>query len=424
MAFWRHIPTLLLGVLVLAPACDRVHLCGDSDGDGSCDEFDACPFHPAEPETGALVRGTVVCQSLDNTTETQFQLASLPVHSRFGDATTDCAGAFAIPVADAATLTDGPVDVSYYYDSEVLGPNRATTRLRVMDDLEVAWGASPFHTGFFRTLQGTRTTVDGRTVLELEPLVIKTSECEAWRIGTVFVDDYHNTSFEPVPGGFLQYMRRSAVFDTTPYAFYDHVDLASNILALYPDRFDRELTLFHESGHIVRDVLDGDLSHWNGDNVNYRYARCHTGTEIFEEPFAFHEGWADYWMQARRGGRARLSSTTSTTAYCGLEAGPNGLTLTPDHLDWVETLIADHLLDLAECVGDGTPAVGDREMLRTLEDNRGSIHSMWEFEEALCAAHDCCGLDRTEAPPKCPPGYEDDGLSCRGFGYVIRHYRG
>jgi hypothetical protein len=422
---------ILYAMLALVTGCEdctvtSVDICVDHDDDGLCGAEDACEFHAEVPVDGPAVRGSVACMSPDNGTSDPLPLAYLPVHSRFGEATTDCNGEFVIPVADAAALTDGPVDVGFYYDNELIGPSDAVTRLRVMDDLEVAWGAGAFHFGFFQTVDGDRDEpADSPPVLELDQVVIATSECEVWRVGTAIVDDFHEVRRAPVPGGFLQFMRRSGVFGTSPYAFYDHVDLASDILDLRPGRDWREQTLFHETGHVIRDVTDGDEAHWHGDNVNYRYARCHMGTEIFEEPYAFHEGWAQYWEQARRAGRARLTTPgATTTAYCDGEAGPRGLLLTRAHTDWVENMIADHLLDLAECVGDGDDDRGDRIMVETLEDTRGLVHSVQEFQQALCGAHDCCALE-LPAPDKCPPEYNDDGASCRGpDGHVIRHYRG
>lgn len=401
---------------------DGWSLCADTDLDGTCDQYDDCPYHPAPPSEGAFIRGSVSCLSPDGGSSAELPLASLPIHTRLGDAVTDCDGTFVIPVSDADAAQGGNLDVAFYYDGDILGAMGATTRLRVMDDLEVSWGTGAFHFGFFQTTTATPGTSDGRAVLELSPMVIATSECELWRLGTELLDDFHDVRHAPVPGGMLQFMRRAGVFGTTPYAFYDHVDLASNILDMYPSRSSRERTIYHESGHIFRDVTDGDEAHWHGDNVDYIYARCHRGTEIFEAPYAFHEGWADYWRQARVGGRSRLASLPATTSYCDGSAGPRGVSLTPAHLDWVEYMIADRLLDLSDLVGGGDADKGDRILLETLEGNPGTLHSLYQFETALCGAHDCGALARG-APPSCPPNYADDGLSCRGpDGHVIRHW--
>lgn len=415
---------MLCGALLLA-SCDGEDgwsLCADTDLDGTCDQYDDCPYHPAASSEGAFVRGTISCSSPDGSSSADLPLSSLPVHTQFGDAVTDCTGTFVIPVSDEDAARARSLDVAFYYDNDILGATGATTRLRVMDDLEVAWGTGAFHFGFFQTTTATPGTSDGRAVLDLSPMVIATSECELWRIGTEFLEDFHDVRHAPVPGETLQFMRRSGVFGTTPYAFYDHVDLAANILDLYPGRSSRESTLYHESGHILRDVADGNEAHWHGDNVDYLYARCHRGTEIFEAPYAFHEGWADYWEQARYNGRSRLVASGATTSYCDLVAGPRGVTLTATHTDWVEYMIADRLLDLSDCVGGGDADRGDRILLETLQDNPNILHSLYQFETALCGAHDCCDLARA-APASCPPDYSDDSATCRGpDGHVIRHW--
>jgi hypothetical protein len=209
---------------------------------------------------------------------------------------------------------------------------------------------------------------------------------------------------------------------------------------MYPSRSRRESTVFHETGHVIRDVLDGDEAHWHGDDVAYRYARCHTGAEILHEPFAFHEGWAGYWQRARRGGRCRLGPipsgssgspcadstgtpvTRTVSEFCDGSDGPNGLPLDPGLMDWVELMVSDRLLELAECVGGGNNDLGDRIMVDTLEANPETIHSLYQFETALCGSRSCCGLERPE-PPVCPDGFGNDGTSCWRDAYLFSEYR-
>jgi hypothetical protein len=179
---------------------------------------------------------------------------------------------------------------------------------------------------------------------------------------------------------------------------------------------------------MIRHLFDGDLVHWNDDNTSFRYARCHVGTEISEEGYAFNEGFAQYWQQARWGGRVRLPGVGATTDYCDGLAGPRGILLTAEHMDWVEMMVGNQLLDLAECVGGGTsPAqldAGDNLILQTLRDNPGTIHSLIEFENELCNSVEggCCGLDRGTIA-SCPPGYDNHGLTCAREGHIITHRR-
>lgn len=422
------VTTVALGLLV-SVGCDELCDLEAAEG-GVCDLRAECPDDTHTIFTEDYVEGQILCVSPDDDSPAQ----TLPLHAIsvesdvFERGQTDCRGRFRLGLREGVELTgDRSVDVNFDYIGEVPGPGSLTTTLKVMDDAWNPWGTNAFHIGFFQGVNGTLTTSDtGRKVLTLDPVVIETSECEMWRIGAAVASDYQHTVGAPVPGGELMFMRRSGVFDTTPYVLFNYVDLASNILDIRPDRSGRERTLFHESGHIVRHVADGDWGHWSGDNLLYRYARCHTGREISEEPYAFNEGWASYWAAARYDGHARILGDVvkngTTADYCAGVAGPR-VPLTPGHLDWVEDMIADRLLDLAQCVGGTDLDAGDRILVETLEANPGTIHRLFDFEQALCSTHSCCGLERSD-PPFCPPDYTDDGVTCRGpDGSVISHYR-
>lgn len=418
----------IAAAVVVTTGCDE--LCDADSAGGVCDLKAECPDHRYEIMTGDYVEGQITCVSPDSDgTPQTLPLSSISVHSDvFVPGQTDCQGRFRLRLQEGVTLDgDRSVDVNFDYEGDVPGPTGVSTRLKVMDDTWNPWGTNAFHIGFFEGVAGTvRTEVSGTQVLTLDPVVIETSECEVWRIGADILEDYHHAVDAPVPGDELMFMRRSGVFDTTPYVFFNYVDLASNILDIRPERDGRERTLFHEAGHVIRHVADGDWGHWSGDNTLYRYARCHTGREISEEPYAFNEGWAGYWAAARYDGHARVigdvSKTTVNAEYCGGVAGP-GVRLTPAHLDWVEDMITDRLLDLAECVGAGDLDAGDRIMVETLQANPGTLHRLFDFETALCSANSCCGLERPDVP-FCPPDYTDDGITCRGpDGSVISHYR-
>jgi hypothetical protein len=94
-------------------------------------------------------------------------------------------------------------------------------------------------------------------------------------------------------------------------------------------------------------------------------------------------------------------------------------------MDWVENMVADRLLELAACLAG--PAVqfeaADNRMLATLEANPGTIHSLFEFETALCAAGGCCATTRADPPPPCPPGYTTEPETCRATDttFIWRH---
>ncbi len=130
------------------------------------------------------------------------------------------------------------------------------------------------------------------------------------------------------------------------------------------------------------------MTHWNNDNARWVYGRDHSGNEITNLAYAFNEGWANYWRQARYLGRAA-----------------SGTAVPPGNRDWNESLVGDTLLGLSN-----QPGVGDSMMVQVLESNAGGIHSLHDFEVALAAAR---GLPAPPAPASCPPDFNDDGATCR-----------
>jgi hypothetical protein len=284
------------------------------------------------------------------------------------------------------------------------------------------------------------------------PITLDTSESELFRIAVMIVDDYQRATGLGVPGGILSFMRRAGVESDVATAFtpYDYVELYANVLSWgsMDTTFERERTLFHESGHVFRHIMDGDrFPHWDNDLVRFSYARCHRGTEVFAEGFAFNEGWANYWRRARWSGVAERvfnptpsfpptgratpvvttmpvggtpTPATTLTDYCNDgTVGNRGVPLTPLHVDWVENMVADRLLGLANSCAGLTPDAADAAMLSVLRANPEGIHRLWEFEVALCAAGICCGTARTVPPADCPPGFNDDGESCSQDGQII-----
>jgi RTX calcium-binding nonapeptide repeat (4 copies) len=394
----------------------------DPDGDGLVGCADACPYfrnNTADP--GDRVVGDVFCSSPDPAGASPFPMAYFPVVTPFGTATTDCTGHFVLVVPTTTALPAMPTSVNWYYESDVPGPVGSSTRLRVIDDIFNAWGTSFYHGGQGTTVDATLSTAPGgRRTLSLAPITISSSESELWRVGVNVIDDYQRVRQAGVQGGRIQYLRRGAVFGLSPYAFtpYDYVDLVSNILDLYPRRdLDREDVLYHESGHIIRDYADGDSVHFTGDVGTYFLARVHKGLEIYDRGYVFHEGWADFWASRRPGHHDRQTSYhraigTTLSNYPDCNAGPCGIPLTDDYVDWVELMVSDRLMEIADCVGV-------RPMLDTLEAHPGAIHGLKVFENFLfgslgCySSGDCCGLPRPSVGI-CPPGFREDDTACLG----------
>lgn len=400
----------------------------DTDGDSLCDgpTVDGCPFHSdVTVLPGDIVIGRVLCDSPDSASPMALGVPSLPVRTPLGNTQTDCTGTYTIVVPSGSTLNPGTFPVQFSYNGTVPGPDGSGTIMRVVDDLGHPWGTDLFHFGFGINSTATVSTdpVTGRRTLNVDPITIATSECELYRIGVAVVDSYQQAMRRTTQRGNLTYMRRAGVFGTGPYTPFDYVDLPSDILAIRPDRAARTRTMFHESGHVFRHIADGDHIHWDNDNVRFIYARCHWPFGIIDEGFAFNEGWAQYWAQARLLGRARLVGPDAVTGTCGGTVGSSGVLLTPEHVDWVENMIADRILDIADdgCAG-ATPDQADAALVRMLEANPGTIHSLFEFETRLCESGLCCDVVRSTAPDRCPPAYDDHGLTCGGpGGHVLQH---
>ena len=421
----------------------------DTDGDGTCDEIDTCPFHAdLSGVAGDRIRGRMLCIA-PGSGGRALPLSSLPVRTGAGSTITDCNGDFTFIVPTTFPLAGPSTQVVFSFITNVPGPGGVTSIHQVTDDFFQAWGTGAFHFGYDRTT-ASEVTVDasGRRTLTLAPIILNTSECELFRIGTMVVDDYQRARVQPVPGANLTYMRRAGVlFDTTPFTPHNYVEMSSVVLtnSSMDTTPEREVTLFHESGHAFRHILDGDRAHWDFDSGRFRYARCHLGDELTEDGYAFNEGWAHYWRRSRWAGGAggarinfprTLASRAaggreagSSGAYCGTEVGfrltsfPAAPTLDPN-VDWVENMVSDRLLEIADsgCLGTTSNAV-DSAMVGVLERHPGGIHSALEFETALCAdVPGCCSsVMRPFTTGRCPPGWDTLPLTCSGFGFTIRH---
>ena len=320
--------------------------------------------------------GRVICRSPDPAGARDFPLEGLQVSVADQSVTTDAAGdftLFGLAAGDAVRLT-------VWYDGAIVAPGGApSTPLQVMDDIHEPRSESVDRVAL----------VVGTNGLDLafDPIVLDSADCELWRIGADALRDYHAVRGASPPAGRLRIKRWGGVVVGGGHTFYDYLCVETDFLTEQPGRWGREDTIFHEFGHSVRHVADGSQSHWDLDNFRWAYGRKHAGSEISNVHYAFNEGFAEYWALARRAPGRRFPST-----------------LGADHRFWVENLVTNALLDLAQ-----TPGVGDRAMLETLEQSAGEIHSLWAFEDRFALLH---GLPRPAPPPECPPNFRDDGLLC------------
>lgn len=223
------------------------------------------------------------------------------------------------------------------------------------------------------------------------------SDCVLWNLGVRALTHYFQTLGTVPPAGELRVKRWEAVYisaGAAPHTFYDYI-VAPTDLAKHAGR---TRAFFHEFGHSIRHVADGGESHWHWDNVKYIYARDHNGSQVTNKSFVFNEGWAHFWATAVLGGVHPLDPNVPGAAF----------------LDWNEELIGERLRLMSVSVGPGF-------MVRVLLSNPGTIHTLRDFEERYCAAvgpstrNPFCkdGVPTRAAPPSCPPGFTDDGATCR-----------
>ena len=254
---------------------------------------------------------------------------------------------------------------------------------------------------------GTSTT----GVLNLGTVEATSLDCELFQLGTIALGEYLALMRSAPPAGGLRIKRWTGIAVGTPYAFYDYVVIANDFLCDYWTRRSRRSLIFHEFGHTIRHVADGDVHHWNWDNVRFIYARNHNGTEVFREPYAFNEGWAQYWRctdSTRSGACPQITSEHPDVSF----------------LDWNEDRIGERLLAMAAAVPNT-----HEFMVQVLINHREEIHQLRKFEEAYCkSAPEPNPFCRDHRPfrvaPPCPPGYEDDGLTCRRPNIIAKPSQG
>ena len=244
--------------------------------------------------------------------------------------------------------------------------------------------------------------------------IVKTIDCELWIIGTEVLEEFRALRGQPPPSDGFRIKRWAGVAVGVPYAFYDYVVVGTNLLSFgWALRNVRRGTLYHEFGHTVAFVADGEWNHWLNDATKWTYPRFHSGTQITIEPFAWSEGWANFWECSR--------TRAYQTMDAGVPAAP-GETVNcpsfgddhppPDFMDWNEDRLAERLGKLAHDIGDPY-----EEMVAILEANDGQIHSLHEFESAYCAATSspsyCANGVPTRAKEDCPPGFSKLGSLCQ-----------
>lgn len=286
-----------------------------------------------------------------------------------------------------------PTTVFVAYDGNVALSTSVSVRLQIIDD---------FHVTRSDHVDKTPTVV--AEVAEYGDLAVGGTDCRLWQWGHAALDHYWAQLGALPPDGELRVKRWSAVFEAAgagAHAFYDYLVLPTDFVAR------RDLRdFFHEFGHSIRHVADGDETHWHWDDTRFIYARVHSGTEVTNKGYTFNEGWAHYWASAGVGSPVLPGPGHPGAAF----------------VDWNEDLVGARLWDLSQGAG-ASPAF----MARVLLNNRGAVHTLYQFEQRYCAAlpggtNAFCAhrAPVRAAPPSCPPGYNDDGATCRLIDIVAK----
>ncbi|CAH1794255.1 unnamed protein product [Owenia fusiformis] len=169
--------------------------------------------------------------------------------------------------------------------------------------------------------------------------------CKAYNHFRNAVRDFISRAGRPLPRSSVYVVTNALIHGGTPWAMTQRIRIPSGY-SLTGN------TAKHELAHIARHTLDGSAAHFLVDVARYGYARNHNLYMSTNEGFAFNEGWAEYWA-----------------GDCSYTSG--------DGTDMkIEGNVAAALCKLAKCKGH--PA-----MWKTLEANRGRIHSYNDFVQRM-----------------------------------------
>ena len=178
--------------------------------------------------------------------------------------------------------------------------------------------------------------------------VVPGAECRLWRAFKSAADGYRADTGTSSPAGTVTVFD-NAVTSGVPFTPYTDV--------FWPGGYAPVPTAQHEFAHSFRHQLDGDKAHFLFDSGKFWYLRSHSSTSCAStnHGFAFNEGWAEYWASEVSGNRCPNAQDFSIERNVALELGR---------------------LQSACRVTRG-------RMVQVLVQNRGRIHSMSDFSNAL-----------------------------------------
>lgn len=129
-------------------------------------------------------------------------------------------------------------------------------------------------------------------------------------------------------------------------------------------------TTTHEFAHTFRHVYDGGLAHFFEDAAGYLYPQMHKDCKETNLGFAFNEGWAEYWA-----GQFPRDPETGNLKACAGDQSKHRY----------EGNVALSLLALEQC-----PEYTRQDLVDTLAQSRGLVHSFDDFRSRLDTLHGPC----------------------------------
>ncbi len=213
----------------------------------------------------------------------------------------------------------------------------------VNNDVGVKDFPAPWH-HYHDTLR----TQNNRAVIDYGTQVVPGAECRLWRAFKSAADGYRADTGTSSPAGTVTVFD-NAVTSGVPFTPYTDV--------FWPGGYAPVPTAQHEFAHSFRHQLDGDKAHFLLDSGKFWYLRSHSSNSCAStnHGFAFNEGWAEYWASEVSGNRCPNAQDYSIERNVALELGR---------------------LQSACRVTRG-------RMVQVLVQNRGRIHSMSDFSNAL-----------------------------------------
>jgi hypothetical protein len=204
-------------------------------------------------------------------------------------------------------------------------------------------------------------TQNNRPLADYGTQVVPGAECRLWAAFKAAADSYRADTGTSSPAGKVTVLD-NAPTSGVPFTPYTDVFWPGNYapirdISTTSTPMMRSVAQ-HEFAHSFRHQLDGDKAHFTYDSARFWYLRSHSSTSCSStnHGFAFNEGWAEYWADEVRATPCSSSQDFSIERNVGFE------------LKRLQSA----------CVG----ATRGR-MVQVLAQNRGRIHSMSDFSNAL-----------------------------------------